>query len=210
MRKPFESGYWLYAKHDAGKQELTLHCSSIWAHTYATQIALRSIWANNALMEWTTDVRTAKDFPPLNVIQDDNTWGRLVCIIKNLSLTLNFNISSNLRQLSISLNKLLSMELKWNPESFGWYPKLFHIVKLSDVFRLLCSTAGRTLLTRLNPNISWTEMGAVQDNARLQIWEYNFSPQNCMKFCFKSTKKLYPNEKNSKSRPSNTAEICNL
>jgi len=62
MRKPFESGYWLYAKHDAGKQELTLHCSSIWAHTYATQIALRSIWANNALMEWTTDVRTAKDF----------------------------------------------------------------------------------------------------------------------------------------------------
>ncbi len=161
MRKPFEPGYWLYAKHDAGKQELTLHCSSIWAQTYAIQIALRSIWANNALMEWTTDVRTAKDYPPLNVIQDDNTSRRLVCIIKNLSLTVDFNISSHLRQLSIALNKLLSMELKWNPEWFGWYPKLFHIVNLSHVFRLLCSTAGRTLLTRnwLNPNISLNRNG---------------------------------------------------
>jgi hypothetical protein len=161
MRKPFEPGYWPYAKHDVGKQELTLHCSLIWAQTYATQIALRSIWANNALMEWT------EDFPPLNVIQDDNTSRRLVCIIKNLSLTVNFNISSYLRQLSIALHELLSMELKWNLESFGWYPKLFHIVNLSHVFRFLCSTAGTTLLTRLNPNISWTEMGAVQDKCKV-------------------------------------------
>ncbi len=170
MRKPFEPGYWLYAKHDVGKQELTLHCSSIRAQTYATQIALRSIWANNALTEWTTDVRTAKDFPPLNVIQDDNTLRRLACIIKNLSLTVNFNVSSHLRQLSIALNKLLSMESSNEIQNHLVGTQSFFILSIflmySDSYVPL-QVGPSWQETDWTLTFLWTEMGTVQDKCKV-------------------------------------------
>ncbi len=169
MRKPFEPGYWLYAKHDVGKQELTLHCSLIWAQTYATQIALRSIWANNALMEWTTAVRTAKDFPPLNAIQDDNTSRRLVCMIKNLSLTLNFNISliwGNSQYHSTNFFPWSSNEIRNHlvgTQSFFILP-IFLMYSDSYVPLQVRPSWQETDWTL---TFLWTEMGAVQDKCKV-------------------------------------------